>query len=191
MGVWVPPRVSRELREESRRREQQAALALHAEERWDWQKRFDAQLDRVVPGMKLARCPDPAPLDAVAQGARPGYWHVVWPGYKGGPLNVQPLTLDTDTGEPRLGGDGPGVEPGSWVFDALAKADLWSERANRERERIRREAEVARDRRLERERAERDADVLERYLAVSRTQVSLNRDTPWSQNAAGRRGARQ
>jgi hypothetical protein len=85
------------------------------------------------------------------------------------------------------GGAGGFVEPGSWVFDALARSDLWDERVQRDRRRIQRELVEAKARRKERERAEADEDVLERFLAVSRPQVSMNRSTPWAQNAAGLR----
>jgi hypothetical protein len=190
MSLFIPPRVSRELQEESRRREMEAARAMVGDDRLAWKKEFDAQLERIVHGMRLAFCPDPAPLDAVAQGAYPGRWHLVWPGYNGGPLVLQPLVVDHATGEPSVGGDGAFVEPGSWVFDRLAEMDLWSDRVQRERRRIRREAEEAKRRREERERADAVDDILERYKAVTRAQVSMNRDTPWSQNHAGRRGAK-
>lgn len=190
MALWVPPKVTAGLAEESRRREAETAKALWADERWDWLKRFNAQLDRMVHGMKLVQCPDPAPVDAVAQGAFPGYWHIAWPGYNGGPLNVQPLVIDPDTGRPRVGGVGFRAEPGAWVFDFLAEADLWNERANRERARIKREAERERERRKEIEREEMTRDILERYKAVNGTSVSMSRDTPWSQNVAGRRGSK-
>lgn len=188
MSLFLPPRVSRELAEESRRREAEAAKAMLGDDRLEWKREFDAQLERVVHGMRLAFCPDPAPLDAVAQGAYPGRWHLVWPGFNGGPLVLQPLVIDTRSGRPMIGGDGPFVEPGSWVFDALAEQDLWSERVQRDRRRIRREAEEAKRRREEQERADRDQDVLERWKAVSATSVSMNRSTPWSQNVAGKRG---
>lgn len=190
MSVWVPPRVSAELAEESRRREAETAKAMLGDGRLDWKKTFDAQLERIVHGMRLAFCPDPAPLDAVAQGAYPGRWHLVWPGYNGGPLVLQPLVIDPATGRPMIGGEGAFVEPGSWVFDALAEQDLWSERVQRDRRRIRREAEEAKRKREQDERAERDRDVLERWKAVSGTSVSMNRSTPWAQNYQGtkRRG---
>jgi hypothetical protein len=177
-GLFVPPLTAQRLLEERAQREAELRKAMVGEERFEWKKQFDAELDRLVPGMRLLFCPDPAPLDAVAAGAFPGRWNLVWPGYHGGPLNVKPLEVN-----------GEFVEPGSWVFDMLAREDMWSERATRERNRISREAREAKDRRLERERADRDQDVLERYLAVSRTQVSMNRDSAWSQNAAGKRGA--
>jgi hypothetical protein len=69
---FLPPRVSLELQEESRRREAEATRAMVGDDRMEWKREFDAQLERVVHGMRLAFCPDPAPLDAVAQGAYPG-----------------------------------------------------------------------------------------------------------------------
>lgn len=189
MSLFLPPRVSAELQEESRRREMEAARAMVGDDRIAWKKEFDAQLEHIVHGMRLAFCPDPAPLDAVAQGAYPGRWHLVWPGFNGGPLVLQPLVIDS-AGKASVGGDGAFVEPGSWVFDRLAEQDLWSERVQRDRRRIRREAEEAKRRREEQERADADRDVLERIKAVTRTQVSMNRDTPWSQNHAGQRQAK-
>jgi hypothetical protein len=138
--------------------------------------------------MFLAGCPDPAPVDLVAQGARPGFWHLIWPSYHGGPLNVQPLTVED--GRPRVGGDGERAEPGSWLFDWLARADMWNERAQREQRRIAERARESADRRLEAERRAFDEECLERYKAVSQASVSMNTDVPWSQNVAGRRGAR-
>jgi hypothetical protein len=193
--LWVPPAVSRELREESLRREAQTMQALADDHRYEWKRRFDAQLGRVVDGMRLALCPDPAPLDAVAQGARPGCWHVAWPAYKGGPVvNLSPLAVDTATGLAALGGDGAPVEPGSWVFDELARQDLWNEQSVRERNRRVREATEAKRRRREQEIAEFDAETLEHYKAVSRAQISMNRgvsgDKPFAQNMAGARRSR-
>jgi hypothetical protein len=184
-GLFLPPRITRELADESRRRETEALKALSADHWYQWKKEFDAQLEHVVHGMRLVSCPDPAPLDAVAQGASPGRWHLVWPSWNGGPLNIAPLVLDRETGKPRIGGDGDFAEPGSWVFDQLAESDLWSDRVQRERRRIRREAEEAKRKRQEQERADRDQDVLERVKAVTRTQISMNRSVPWTQNHAG------
>lgn len=190
MALFVPPRVARELHEESLRREASALETLAADHQYRWKKEFDAQLERVVHGMRLAFCPDPAPLDALGQGASPGRWNLVWPGYSGGPLTVQPLVLDLVTGEPSIGGDGAFVEPGAWVFDHLARMDMWNERAMRDRRRIKQEAEEARRRRAEIEAADFDRDCLEHYRAKTRTQVSMNTSVPWSQNHAGERAAK-
>jgi hypothetical protein len=184
----LPPQLTRQLELERAEREAATLAALHGDAQDRWRREFNAQLERVVHGMKLMWCPDPAPLDAVAQGAFPGRWNLVWPGFNGGPLTVQPLVLRD--GEPRIGGDGGFVEPGSWVFDLLAEADMWSERVMRDRRRIKAEAEEAKRRRQEIERAEFDRECLERWQAVSRTQVSMNRDTAWGQNARGAAQAR-
>jgi hypothetical protein len=184
----LPPRLTRKLEQERAEREAVALAALQGDSRDQWRREFNAQLERVVHGMKLMWCPDPAPLDAVAQGAHPGRWNLVWPGYSGGPLTVQPLVLVD--GEPSIGGDGGFVEPGSWVFDRLAQMDLWSERVQRERRRIKREAEEAKRRREEQERRDFDLECLEAWKAVSRTQVSMNTDTAWGQNARGAAQAR-
>jgi hypothetical protein len=184
----LPPRLTRQLELERAEREAVALAALQGDAQDRWRREFNAQLERVVHGMKLMWCPDPAPLDAVAQGAFPGRWNLVWPGFNGGPLSVQPLVLRD--GEPRIGGEGGFVEPGSWVFDRIAEADMWSERVMRERRRIKAEAEEAKRRRREIERAEFDQDCLERWKAVSRASVSMNTSTPWSQNHAGLRAAK-
>lgn len=181
MSLWVPPKTAQRLLEERAQREAEIAKIEVGNARFEFKKQFDHELDRIVPGMRLLFCPDPAPLDAVAAGAMPGRWNLVWPGYHGGPLNVKALEDEF----------GNFVEPGSWIFDMLAREDMWNERATRERNRIKREADEAKARRIERERAERDQETLERYLAVSRTQVSMNSDAPWSQNVAGKRGAKK
>lgn len=181
MRAWVPPKVSQELREESARREAETMKALVLEDGWDWVRKFNYELNRVVHGMKLAWCPDPAPVDAVTQGAQPGCWNLIWPGFNGGPLNVKPL-VDED-GNPR--------HPGSWVFEMLDRADMWNDRAMRERTRILGEAREARARRKEQELANVTDDIIEHFLARTRAQVSMNTDTKWSQNHAGRRGVKE
>lgn len=181
MSLWVPPKVSQELLDERARREAAVQKVALVEERWKWKKEFDAQLDRIVEGMQIVFCPDPCPLEANAAGLQPGRWNLVWPGYRGGPLNVKALEDDS----------GAFVEPGSWVFDMLAREDMWNERATRERNRIKREADEAKARRVERERAARDQDMLDRYLAATRTFVSMDRSQPWTQNASGRKARKQ
>jgi hypothetical protein len=60
---------------------------------------------------------------------------------------------------------------------------MWSERVMRDRRRIKREAEEAKRRREEQERADFDRECLEHWKAVSRAQVSMSRDMPWTQNS--------
>jgi hypothetical protein len=191
MTLFVPPRVARELAEETQRRQTEALKAISVERGFKWVQDFNRDLDAIEYDLQLVWCPDPAPLDAVACGAHPGRWHVYRPATSG-PMSCLALVRNRETGEVQLGGQGDFVEPGSWVFERLKAQDWWNEKVLTERRRCERRLEEARRKREEDERAEFNREMYERYMAVSRTQVSMNRDVPWAQNAAGlrRRGRR-
>jgi hypothetical protein len=80
------------------------------------------------------------------------------------------------------------MEPTSRIFDQLRRDDMWNAEANHDRQRMRREAELAAQRRKEREDSDRLQEFAERLQALTRTSISMNRSATWSQNAAGRRG---
>lgn len=184
MSGWRPPTVSSRLSEETQRREAEASKALSYEQKLKWVEEFNRDLENIWSGMRLLWCPDPAPVEAVAMGARPGRWGILVPGLHGAPASVKPI----------LGPDDSYVDPSlnaSAIFENLKQQDWWNPRVRRERERAKVEAERAAERRKEQEREERDLEVLERFLAGTRTQVSMNRDTPWTQNAAGRKGRKR
>lgn len=177
--MFLPPNVSRELLEERAAREAKALQAISTEVQQAWVDDFNRELHRIEPGLKLVWCPDPAPVDAVAAGAKPGRWHVMRPN-PGAPISLLPIVMP----------DGGFRQPDSSVFEDLRKSDLWSSVNLEERRRARMRLEDARVRREERERVERAEHALEMWRSVSRTQVSMNSSTPWSQNHAGskRRG---
>lgn len=172
--AWVPPRVEYELAQETQRRQAEALKVLAVERAEKWRQDFNRDLEDIEHGLTLVYCPDPAPLDAVACGARPGRWHIYRPATSG-PMLVYPL----------IGADGEFREPGSWVFELLKSQDWWNDRVLSERSKRERRLEAARKRREEDERAEFVAEVAEKWKAVSRTQVSMSRDTAWGQNARG------
>ena len=175
--MWTPPTVSRELRQATMLREAMAAEGLK-QEREKWVDDFNRDLDRIWQGMRLVWCPDPAPVEAVAMGAKPGRWGILMPSQTGGPASVKPI----------VGPDECFVDPSmnaSMIFDTLRRSDMWNSEVRADRRRAEREAERAAEKRKQEEREERTQDILERYLAGTRTQVSMNRDTPWAQNAAG------
>lgn len=91
---------------------------------------------------------------------------------------------------PIEGPDGEFVEPNSSVFDKVRAGDMWNAEARRDRQRRQEQALAAKRRQQARETEERQEEILERWLAASRTQVSFNPDVAWSQNAAGQRAAR-
>jgi hypothetical protein len=43
----------------------------------------------------------------------------------------------------------------------------------------------------EQRRADRQANMLDHWKSVTQASVSMNRDSPWHQNVAGRRGAKK
>ena len=80
------------------------------------------------------------------------------------------------------------VEPGAWIFDMLRARDWHNADVIRDRDRAREQAERAAEKRREDDARRMNEEVLDAYLAGTRTFVSMNRDTPWTQSAAGRRG---
>jgi hypothetical protein len=182
-GLWTPPAVADRLREETAQREGQAQEGLK-DEAWAWVEDFNRDLEQIIPGMRLKWCPDPAPVDAVAMGARPGRWGILIPGINGGPASVNPI----------VGPDGCFVDPSlnaSAIFESLRAMDWWNPQVKRDRERAKDELRKATEKRKQDERDQMTEDIVETYLAKTRAFVSMNRDTPWSQNAAGRKGVKR
>lgn len=139
----------------------------------DW---FNRELKQIDPNLELVF----APPTAKTVGLKPGRWHVL-KHVPGGPPNLKVIE----------GPDGEYVDPDSGLFDMLARSDLWNDRAVADQRRRAEAAQRAKERQEEREREALRAEAVERWAAVSRAQVSMNRSVPWSQNHAGRRGARR
>lgn len=119
--------------------------------------------------------------NAHAPGIRPGFYHIMRFN-EGAPLSFVPIE------DPK---DGGFTVPDSNVLDRLRRSDMWNERVVRDRaavaEREARELQA----KEEAERAERVEEITERWAAASQTRVSFNRDTPWTQGVAGKRGAKR
>lgn len=172
--LWTPPDVTQELRD---------LTAVHNRVLLEVMD-FDTpgygpvrrELESYDPLLRLGRAKERAHLP----GVRPGFWHLIRL-VESGPYYCEPLT-DVDGGfaEPSLG-----------MFDALRKSDLQNpqvvaaRKAEDERIAAEKAAEQARDD------DDRRGELLERVKAVTDTQVSMNTDTPWTQNqsAASRRDA--
>lgn len=84
-------------------RSQRRFAASKQKREWHAKKAWDAALNAQRPGAKLAFCPDPAPDDALSQGAKPGFWHIVGIG--------DVIPLQDGAGMPR--------EPGRWMLALL------------------------------------------------------------------------
>jgi hypothetical protein len=168
MSFWVPPKVAAELVEE--RRQFQADVEQQVDrariERWERElKRVDERLKLVL-----------AKPQAWGTPLRPGYWHIIRDN-PGAPPSIMPIQTP----------DGGYMEPGAHMFDMLARSDLWDPRIMQHVRAARRRSEEAAERERAAQRQERQEHLRERVKAATRTQVSMNRDTPWAQNHAGTR----
>lgn len=177
--LFVPPAVARGLREETARRTTEAMKAVRGEHIAGWVDDFNRELRAIDPALKLVWAPDPLPVDAVGSGARPGRWHVM----RHNPGTVPSFLCIEDNGEY--------VDPDSRVFDRLRRMDWWNAEVNRDRRRVQADLERARGKREAEELKQMDEQVIERYKALNTASVSMNRSTAWTQNRAGRRGAKR
>jgi hypothetical protein len=137
---------------------------------------FNRELREIDPDLELIF----APPNAKVAGLLPGRWHVMKhiPG-------SHPALL------PYVGPGGEYLDPDSGIFEMLRAADLWNDRVTSDQRRRAELAESASRRQQEREAEARRDELRERWQAANRTFVSMSRDTPWSQNSSGRRGARR
>ena len=109
----------------------------------------------------------------------PGCYHVLRTN-PGAPMSVFPVTDE----------HGAFVEPTSRVLDRLRAGDLRNRDVYRQVTEAPRRQHEAAERERERDNAERREHLSELVDAYTRTSISTNRDSPWTQNQAGRRGAR-
>lgn len=170
MTLLLPDNVVRDIRA-------QRAHEIELAHRTGICEQFTRELQLIDPGLELVWWPE----HAAAPGFIPGRYHVVWHHPTDGLGSVEPHVDE-------LGGY---REPDSSVFETVRKSDMWDDRARRDRERVRQAALDAKARREREEREEIYQEAEERWLAATRAQVSLNRDAPWHQNAAGKRGAKR
>lgn len=168
-GLWVPPAASRDLVQ--RRLEYQAQMfgMVQMKHEMDF---FNPLLQEIDPYLQLVKAEDKV---KAGNPLRPGFWHVIRHN-PGAPPSV--ITIE--------GEDGEYIEPTSRIFEMLQKMDMWNSNSLKEENRKRKQLQKAEDRAKERDRQSRQEEMIERYKAATRTQVSM---TPgWSQNVAGKRG---
>lgn len=174
--MWLPPTVSRELlaeREQFRADLEAQAVRARMLEVKGLLDQYNYELKRIDPLLEMVRAP--ATVSA-ASTLRPGFYHVIrW--NEGAPPST--IVIEGENGE--------FVEPTSRVFDMVARNDLWDPRNRRLKEQRERLAEQAAERQKIRDNQARREELVERVAAASRTQVSMNRDVAWTQNAAGQR----
>lgn len=179
MSLLLPPKVQAEIAKEKWdvERQRRRALVLELIDFEDpvcceWQPVLEA-LD---PYLRLGRAKPMAYAAGVVM--RPGYYHWV----RDNPTAV--ITVEAITGP-----DGESfAEPDSRLLDQLRGNDLQNPQIYAALIANHAEAEASMEKERADEREAIDAEVLERWKAASETSVSMNRDAPWTQNTAGRRG---
>lgn len=173
--LFVPPKVARELAEETRRFNAAIDTVCSTDRICD---EWTRELRRLDPLLRMVRAPEQPVLGLPLHA---GCYHVVRDN-PGAPTSVV---------TPVLNEHGGFMEPPGRLLDQLKGMDLQDTRVERMRERIARtEAERA-QRAKELAREERQEELRDRVNAAMRTSVSMNPDAPWTQNAKGRRGKRE
>jgi hypothetical protein len=166
VGLLLPEHVVRDVREETVSNVRLGVRTPECEEYTRELRKIDSYLELIL--FPERAVPHP--------GLVPGAYHIVrW----------NPTMAPTV--EALIDGFGQPLRLGSWVFDKVRAADLWSTEAVKDRERFERRALAARDAAKAREKADHLEELRDRANAAWRTSVSLT-DAPWSQNSAGRRG---
>lgn len=146
-------------------REQYAAeLSLMTQEVAEWNKALKA----VDPYLEMVWAPE----SVQAPGLVPGRYHVLRHN-PGAPPSPLPLTDEK----------GGFKEPGSWVFDMLEKADLWNDRAARDRKAAQEELKVQRRKRHAQERREIAEELDDRIKALNPSVSMTNQGKGWKWKA--------
>jgi hypothetical protein len=167
--MWVPPKYV-QAREEFEHEMRQRLVNQELQRVKGILDEFNHELRRIDGQLEMVR----APADCGLTGMKPHYYHVVrW-------NEGAPPTFFVIEGE-----HGEFVEPTSRVFEKLREGDLWDPQVMRRIKQRHANAEAAEAKMRVRENQARQEEISERVAAVTRTQVSMNRDTPWTQNAAG------
>lgn len=174
MGLVLPPGVTRELLGERHQHAAEVVAMTHMKEVMD---DYNRQLKQIDPYLELIKAKENPSVTTAA--LKPGYWHIIRHN-PGAPVSI--ITIQSDEGDYR--------EPDSSIFTMVQRMDWWNPLVRRERDRKAVELKTQRERRERQEEEERRLELFERLDANTKVRVSMNRDNPWSQNVAGRRGVR-
>lgn len=179
MSLFLPPSVAKEIADANRRYEAEVfdqAIQAYMGRVKGVLDEFTYELQKIDPRLEMMRASDSEAWHSSE--VPPGYYFVVRHNDPPAPPSIMPVQ----------GPNGEFREPDSRLFEELKKNDLWNPATKRRAEKQREQLEEAAERHKARERADRQRELYERYLANTRTQVSML--PGWSQNVAGKRGRR-
>lgn len=132
---------------------------------------FNKELAQIDPDLQLVWAPE----NVTAPGLEPGRFHILRRNAPPTPPLLIPL--ETEKGEFK--------EPGSWMYDMLRKADLWSNRAQADRKRAQDEITRQRDKRRQQEREETAWEIDQRLKSANDTSVWMGGN--WKASVRGRK----
>ena len=175
--LWTPPKVKPRDADNTARFAQAVRAATFEDAVC---ARWNRELERLDPLLRLVKNRSD---DAWVVGTPlvPGAYHLLRAN-PGAPMTVHPLV------------DGEGValpEPPGSLLEQLQRMDLQNPAVMA---RIRRQVEehkAREERAKELEREQRQYSILRDWKAVTNASVSMNEDTPWTQNAQGRRAKKK
>jgi hypothetical protein len=167
--MWLPPRISHQLADRTRSFNADVLRSCALDDGDPVLVEYTRRLQEYSPRLLMVRA-----HEHVVPGVpmKPGYYHVLVR------LDDAPYTIAVVEGE-----DGEFVVPTSRVFERLAAGDM-TQRRNLDRfAHVQRDEHDANEREKRTDREERREHVRDLVNAYTRTSVSMNPDTPWTQNA--------
>lgn len=172
-GLWIPPAAQRDQARQMEGEVVQMVQRFEGLMRY-WTNRLRDELndDR----LELIFAPPTANPEV---GLEPGRYHVLRRNEPPTPPSLIPVN------DPITGGF---VEPGAWLIEKLRRSDLQNPHVVRAAKDAEERAKKAKERQQQRELEERKEHLRDSFRSRFETSISFNRDTPWTQNAAGRRG---
>jgi hypothetical protein len=174
--IFVPPRVARELAEESRQWAADLDKVCHTDKTCE---EWTRELRGLDPKLRMVRAPE---RPVLGLSLHPGCYHVIRDNDFGAPPSVVTAVR---------GPDGEFIEPPGKLLDAIKSMDLQNPAVVRAMAARVAAAQAQEERQKANRHEEKVDEVMERWDAAHRAQVSMNTDVPWSQNAAGLRQVRK
>ncbi len=171
--IFLPPKVSRELREKSHRHDSDIDRVCSQDvvcARWTY------ELRKLDPFLRMVKAPEKPVLglELVA-----GAYHVV----RDNP--TAPVTVT-----PIVGNDGLPMEPPGQLLEKLRMMDLQNAQVQRMREQVAEAERRAEERQDAADSARRVETAIDHYKARTQTRISFDRGHKWTQNVAGQKGKR-
>ena len=169
MSLWVPPNVSREIREETAKANE-ATLSMF-QLQYGILDKWNRELKKFDPLMRLGKAHD----NAEGIGVIPGYYHLIRIN-PGQPIWCLPIH-----------DNGKYAEPTNAMLDMLRNSDMQNPQVLRDKERMAKAEAKAKARAKETKREEREGSMMEHWRSIYQPQIAFS-DDKWTNSTSGKRG---